>query len=98
MPCVGPTLGAAIALASLGEQLDHAFVIMWVYGLGAGLALSVIASLSTSMFSSLKSNAKLLRIIMGLSLFAVGLMVLTGFDKYLETLALHYLPSWIYSL
>ena len=28
LPCVGPTLGAAIALASVGQQLSTAFLIM----------------------------------------------------------------------
>jgi cytochrome c-type biogenesis protein len=36
LPCVGPTLGAAIALASVGQELSTAFAIMMAYGLWPG--------------------------------------------------------------
>jgi cytochrome c biogenesis protein CcdA len=32
LPCVGPTLGAAITLASLGQSLSMAFAIMFTFG------------------------------------------------------------------
>ena len=98
LPCVGPTLGAAIALASFGEQLSYAFSILLIYGLGAGFSLSMMGMLSTSLFSKLKQNNQLVRVILALSLFLVGFMVLTGLDKLLESAALRYLPSWLYSL
>ncbi len=98
LPCVGPTLGSAIALASFGEQLIYAFSILLIYGLGAGVSLSLVGLFSTSFFNRLKENANAVRQTLAISLLAVGLMVLTGFDKTLETLALRYLPSWLYSL
>ena len=40
LPCGGPTLGAAIALASVGQSMPMAFVVMLAYGLGtAGVLL-----------------------------------------------------------
>ena len=39
LPCVGPTLGAAIALASLGQDMLAAFVVMFLFGLGTASAL-----------------------------------------------------------
>lgn len=44
--CVGPTLGATMTLASQGENLGHAAVVMALFGIGAGLPLIVLGMLS----------------------------------------------------
>jgi cytochrome c-type biogenesis protein len=41
-PCVGPTLGGAIALASQGEELLRAFLIMVAFALGIGSVMVAI--------------------------------------------------------
>lgn len=102
LPCVGPTLGAAIALASVGQDLVLAFIIMFAFGLGTACALIAAALVSgrllrvwrPSMFHKVGIAKKLL----GWLLLLLGLMVLTGFDKVLETFALQYLPDWALSL
>jgi cytochrome c biogenesis protein CcdA len=96
LPCVGPTLGAAIALAANGEDLLNSFVIMASYGLGAGIALSVIGLMSAQLFGRVKGQSAKLRFILGLSLLIVSVLVISGGDKYLETLALRFLPDWLY--
>ena len=98
LPCVGPTLGAAIALASLGEQLWGSFFTMLSYGFGAGLSLSVIAAMSSKFFAKLRGRSQTLRYIMGVSLLVVAVLVISGGDKWLETLALRYLPEWLYGM
>ena len=45
-PCVGPTLGAAATLASQGRDLGQVAVLMTVFGIGAGLPLVIIGTLS----------------------------------------------------
>lgn len=47
-PCVGPTLGAAIVLASQGTNLAQAGSMMAVFGVGAALPLVVLAYVSRS--------------------------------------------------
>jgi len=44
-PCVGPTLGAAIVLASRGSHLPQVALLMAIFGLGAALPVGVIAYL-----------------------------------------------------
>lgn len=46
LPCVGPTLGVAIALASLGQDLGLSFVIMFAFGIGTSAMLIVAGLLS----------------------------------------------------
>jgi cytochrome c-type biogenesis protein len=102
LPCVGPTLGAAIALASLGQNMGMAFVAMLAYGIGtagvlllAGLASGRLLSCWRSrLISSGGSGKKLL----GWSLLVLGVLVLTGVDKYLEAIAVGVVPEWVFTL
>jgi len=45
-PCVGPTLGVAITLASQGQALVQVAAVMLIFSLGAGLPLLAIGLLS----------------------------------------------------
>ncbi|OUR71577.1 cytochrome C biogenesis protein [Methylophaga sp. 41_12_T18] len=98
LPCVGPTLGAAIALASVGQDLGTAFIIMFAFGIGTALALIAAAFLSGKLLNSFRpqllSNVGTVKIMLGWSLLLLGLMVFTGIDKVLEIFALQYLPDW----
>ncbi|MQA90264.1 MAG: cytochrome c biogenesis protein CcdA [Gemmatimonas sp.] len=102
LPCVGPTLGAAIALASMGQSLPMAFVVMLAYGVGTAGILLVAGLASSSLLARWRPKAVLAgglgKKILGWSLLILGLMVLTGFDKVLERFAVELVPSWIYTL
>jgi len=102
LPCVGPTLGAAIALASVGQDMGIAFIIMFTFGLGTASALIVAAIVSGKVLSKWRpnvfSNVAKAKIVLGWLLLLLGLMVFLGIDKILETYALQYLPDWAISL
>jgi cytochrome c biogenesis protein CcdA len=102
LPCVGPTLGAAIALASMGQSMVMAFAVMFAYGIGtAGVLLAaglVSGRLLVRWRPQAMSAGGLGKKILGGSLLILGLMVLTGFDKYLERLAVEFVPAWIYTM
>jgi cytochrome c biogenesis protein CcdA len=99
LPCVGPTLGAAIALASLGEDLLMASSVLFLFGLGTASALIITSIISTSVLQKFRpnvfSNVEKLKKLLGILLLILAIMVITGFDKTLETIALNYLPSWV---
>lgn len=102
LPCVGPTLGAAIALASLGQSMGMAFVVMLAYGVGtAGVLLAAgVASdrLLTRWRPGLLRSGGRSKKLLGWMLLLLGLFVLTGFDKVLEALAVDIVPAWVYTL
>ncbi len=102
LPCVGPTLGAAIALASMGQSFSMAFLVMFVFGLSTALVLVVTGILSSKVINKVRpgvlQNVERLKFLLGLLLIVLGLMVLIGIDKMLETLALQMLPDWAISL
>lgn len=98
LPCVGPTLGAAIALASMGQQMSMAFVVMLFFGLGTASVLLLAGLLSKRALEKtapgLSIGAKRGKVILGWMLLLLGLMVWTGIDKRLEAWALTWLPDW----
>ncbi|WP_444943522.1 cytochrome c biogenesis CcdA family protein [Microbulbifer sp. ZKSA006] len=101
LPCVGPTLGAAIALASIGQQLGQSFIVMFSFGLGTAAALLVAGGLSRKIYSRLSPSVGAFalggKVALGVILLLLGVMVLTGFDKVLETWALNWMPEWTFS-
>ncbi|MCL4409179.1 MAG: cytochrome c biogenesis CcdA family protein [Gammaproteobacteria bacterium] len=95
LPCVGPTLGAAIALASTGQSLSMAFFVMLAFGLGTAIPLVGIGYFAGRKLTRLKNSAVWARKILGIALLVIALMIFTGLDKVIETIALEYLPDWV---
>lgn len=96
-PCVGPTLGVAIAAASQGEDLASAFFIFLTFGLGVATSILAFAYGSRRALGergkALRALARYAKPIFGAALVVVGLMVLTGFDKVIEIAVLDALPE-----
>ncbi|WP_375058196.1 cytochrome c biogenesis CcdA family protein [Zobellella sp. DQSA1] len=101
-PCIGPTLGAAIALASQGQSLASVSAVMLVFSLGAVVPLVAVGLLSRQGFAKRRAGLAGVgqggRTLMGVSLLAVGLLVLTGGDKVLEIWLLQHSPAWLLDL
>ena len=101
-PCVGPTLGAAIGLASQGQNIAQVSVVMALFGIGAGLPLVVLGLLSrramARMRGSLLVAGKYGKQILGVVMLAIGILILTGADKAFETWVLDVAPPWLVAL
>ena len=101
-PCVGPTLGAASTLAAQGSQLGAVAGVMLVFGIGAATPLLVIGSLSQRMGSGARGKwigaAETARRMLGASLVVVGLIILLGADKAIETWLVDHSPDWLSEL
>ncbi|MFZ6646752.1 cytochrome c biogenesis CcdA family protein [Undibacterium sp. TJN25] len=101
-PCVGPTLGAAVTLASQGQDLLQVAVLMLVFGVGAGLPLIVLGQLSRQRMLTLRqklfSAGKLGKQVLGGAMLAVAVLVLTGMDKRIEAVAVDISPMWLVRL
>lgn len=101
-PCVGPTLGATITLASQGQNLGHAASVMALFGLGASTPLVILGMLSRQAMT--KFRGKLLvagmagKKMLGIMLLILGLFILTGTDKAFETAVLKAAPDWLIQL
>lgn len=101
-PCVGPTLGAAVTLASQGQSLPLVALMMASFGLGAGLPLAGLGLLSRQ--AAIRTRSRLLVVgelgkrVLGGIMLTLGTLILSGVDKSLETLLLQAAPSWLLQL
>ena len=101
-PCVGPTLGAASVLAAQGKDLGTVAATMLVFGIGAALPLLVLGALSREMLmrwrTRLLSAGHSGKIALGLVLVAVGMLIVTGTDRHIETVLVDASPAWLTAL
>jgi len=99
-PCVGPTLGSAVGLASQRENLIQATLMMLMFGIGSAIPLVFIAYGSRKVFLSQRDRllnfGKYAKPTFGLVLVLVGFSIFFGFDKLAEAKLLNLLPeSWV---
>ena len=101
-PCVGPTLGAAIVLASQGAQLPQVALLMGIFGVGAALPIVALSYVSreavTKSRAGLMQAGKTGKMVMGGVLVAVGAMILSGADKPVEEWLTDRSPQWLTNL
>lgn len=98
-PCVGPTLGAASVLAAQGKDLGMVALTMALFGLGAALPMLLLGMLSREALMRWRDRmidlGKGAKAALGVVLVLVGIAILTGFDKALETELVTITPSWL---
>jgi cytochrome c biogenesis protein CcdA len=101
-PCVGPTLGVAITLASQGQALAQVTAVMLMFSLGAGLPLLAIGMLSRQVLGKWRGRMMVAgqkaKKIFGAALLLIGVLVLTGADKGFEKWAVNAMPDWMVNL
>jgi cytochrome c-type biogenesis protein len=101
-PCVGPTLGAASLLAAQERDLPQVALVMFAFGVGAALPLLVLGMFSREFLlrwrKQMLSAGHGLTIALGLLLLAIGALVLSGFDKAVETALVDASPGWLTDL
>jgi len=101
-PCVGPTLGAASVLAAQGRDLGEVAATMLAFGLGAALPLAALGLLSREALlrwrTRLISGGAHARMLFAIVLVAIGVTVVTGLDKRIETIAVNASPQWLTDL
>jgi cytochrome c-type biogenesis protein len=101
-PCVGPTLGAAVTLASQGDSVVQALLTMFVFGLGAALPMGLLAYGSRAAMAGRRKamgEAGLWgKRVMGVGLLSVGALVLSGADHVLAAWMTRQMPPWLLDL
>lgn len=101
-PCIGPTLGGAISLASQGEQLSYALAIMVFFALGVS---TVIIALGYGTREAIRQRQTQLRWlaekakpIMGVTFILIGLMIYFKIHHLVEGWLIEVLPIWLQDL
>ena len=101
-PCVGPTLGAASLLAAESRNLPQVALTMLLFGIGAGLPLLLLGLISREALMRMRARmldaGKSAKIGLGILLVMIGLAIVTGIDKRIETTLVMHSPLWLTEL
>ncbi|MBM2805087.1 MAG: ccdA [Deltaproteobacteria bacterium] len=97
-PCVGPILGATLALASTAGEVGRGTFLLMSYAAGLALPffLSALAMNSFFQFSqNLRRYLQAIHIIGGVLLIIVGILLITDYMTFLNIYALRFTPNWL---
>ena len=101
-PCVGPTLGAASLLAAQGEDLGRVSLTMLIFGIGAATPLVLIGLMSRQALARLRGRLLAAgsagKSLLGGLMVLIGVMIVIGVDKTIETTLVQSSPAWLTEL
>jgi cytochrome c biogenesis protein CcdA len=101
-PCIGPTLGGAISLASQGQNLGWATLIMVFFALGVSTLILGLAYGTRGAVGRYNAQLRVLalraRPIMGATFVAVGLALFFNLHHVIEAWLIDVLPPWLIDL
>lgn len=101
-PCIGPTLGGAISLASQGQSLAWAGAIMVAFALGVSTIIVALGYGARSVIQKrqawMRAIAAKSKPILGVVFVAVGVGLLLRVHHMLEYWAVQTLPPWLIDL
>jgi cytochrome c-type biogenesis protein len=92
-PCIGPILTSVLMLAAYDASLPHGMLMLAVYSLGLGIPFLVLALLFDRLgiwVGRLSRVSRIISIVAGLALAAVGILLLTGQMAVLS----RWMPAW----
>ncbi|MGE0340066.1 MAG: cytochrome c biogenesis CcdA family protein [Xanthobacteraceae bacterium] len=96
-PCSGPSVGAALSLAAEAGGYLAAAARMTAFALGAALVLFLVAIGARSLAArsgGVSRVAPYAKKIAGAAFLLVGVLMITGLDKQIESRILDWLPDW----
>jgi cytochrome c-type biogenesis protein len=97
-PCVGPILGAILALAGTTADVGRGTYLLAIYAAGLGLPffLSAVAVNSFFRFSQrFRRYLHLIHVAGGVLLIITGILLLTDYMTLLNAYALRWTPEWL---
>jgi len=100
IPCVGPILGAVFAfvqLSSGGADLLYSALLLVIYSIGVSIPMLIVAYSGKSISGRFKwfvRRGHFFKRLSGLILILVGLMMLFGIDRIIQTALLPYFPVY----
>lgn len=99
-PCSGPLLGSALTLVASQGGVARGGIALGIFGLGAAIPLVGVAYLTRRGFVGVRdwvlARIESVRFVFALLLGLMGLAILTGGDKWLESQVLQWLPdAWV---
>ena len=95
-PCIGPQLGAILTIAAQEGSVGRGTVLLAIYALGLGLPFLLVAAFFprfAPLLSFMKRHMERIERIMGLMLWTIGLLMLTGGFSQFSYWLLEHVPA-----
>lgn len=97
-PCSGPTLGAAVTLATQTDTAFQAAIMMMMFSIGASLPMLALSYGSRAAIMSRRNSMMAVggraKTAMGAILVGMCVMILSGADRSIEVLWTNNMPDW----
>ncbi len=101
-PCVGPTLGVAIVLASQGKHLAGPAALMGLFSVGAALPIVILGYLSRSAMMSVRGGllqaGRAGKVAFGGAMLLIAIATISGTDREAEAWLINHSPAWLTNL
>jgi cytochrome c biogenesis protein CcdA len=101
-PCVGPTLGAAIVLASQGKHLAGSAALMGLFSVGAALPIVILGYISRSAMMSVRGRllqaGRAGKVALGSAMLLIAIATISGRDRKAEAWLVNHSPAWLTNL
>ena len=97
-PCVGPILGAILALASTSGEIGRGVLLLSTYAAGLGLPFFLSALAVNSFFQFSQKFGRYIQAVHvtgGVLLIIVGVLLLTDTMTLINSYALRFTPDWL---
>lgn len=101
-PCIGPTLGGAISLASQGQSLIWVTAIMVSFALGVSTVILILGYGTREALQhrqyQFRKIAEKSKWILSIMLIGLGITILTGLNHRIENWLIDLMPVWLQDL
>ena len=97
-PCVGPVLGAVLALAGASGEVGRGIFLLSSYAAGLALPFFVSALAVNSFFQfsqSFRGYIHAVHVLGGVLLIIVGVLLITDYMTFLNAYVLRFTPDWL---
>ncbi len=97
-PCIGPTMGAAIVMASSSGTASTAAIAMCAFAIGAAVSLllagRILRGAAKATRAKVQFSARWMRTALGVTFVLIGVGAITGFDHVLAGWIVERMPDW----
>ena len=97
-PCVGPILGAILALAGTSAEIERGILLLASYAAGLALPLFLSAVAVNSFFQFSRAFRRYIQAVhlgAGVLLIIVGILLISDYMTILNTYAIRLTPEWL---